>query len=420
MPGDEDIAKELHFRPPKSVLAPFRRVTYALLCFQVSISDIYAAVPKHLFHKSTVAGLYYYGRDISFICVAYKLGTMIEPFSMNLPEVYGFGPTITFIFRWLLWVTYWHWQGVIMAGLWTLAHEAGHGTLSDHNWVNHVIGYTSHTVYNDTETSDQKKTMSLEDDENYVPRTRSDFGLPPAGQAHITDYHDIFEETPIYALLRLVLMQAVGLQAYLMVNALGSPKYPAGTNVSTRTKWNHGFGYWPGSHGLLLVQFGSHFGFEALLKLYFIPYMVSDHGFPFSLQPILFYPGIVALTFLHHSDPTIPHYRRQEWSFFRGAMSTVDRPLLGWAGRFFLKNVSHDHIAHHLFSSIPFYNQPKVTEHIKPVLKNQYNYDSTNTFRALYRSFTQCIFIEDEGDIVFYKNKHGEAARVLHADNDAS
>jgi hypothetical protein len=33
-----------------------------------------------------------------------------------------------------------------MAGLWTLAHEAGHGTLSDYNWVNHVIGYTLHTV----------------------------------------------------------------------------------------------------------------------------------------------------------------------------------------------------------------------------------------------------------------------------------
>ena len=32
-------------------------------------------------------------------------------------------------------------------------------------------------------------------------------------------------------------------------------------------------------------------------------------------------------------------------------------------------------------------------------------------FYALYRSFTQCLFIEDEGDIVFYKNKHGIAAR---------
>jgi len=33
------------------------------------------------------------------------------------------------------------------------------------------------------------------------------------------------------------------------------------------------------------------------------------------------------------------------------------------------------------------------------------------SFYALYRSFTQCIFVEDEGDIVFYKNKQGEAQR---------
>ena len=36
-----------------------------------------------------------------------------------------------------------------------------------------------------------------------------------------------------------------------------------------------------------------------------------------------------------------------------------------------------------------------------------------NSFRALYRTFTQCCFIEDDGDIVFYKNKEGKAARVL-------
>ncbi|KAF8635096.1 hypothetical protein AX15_000536 [Amanita polypyramis BW_CC] len=122
------------------------------------------------------------------------------------------------------------------------------------------------------------------------------------------------------------------------------------------------------------------------------------------------------LTYLHHSDPSIPHYRRKEWTFLRGALSTVDRPLLGWVGRFFFHNVSHDHIAHHLFSTIPFYNQPQVTEAIKKVLKEDYNYDSTNSFRALHRTFTQCYFIEDEGDIVFYKDGYGQSARVLAED----
>ncbi|KAJ7650203.1 delta-12 fatty acid desaturase [Roridomyces roridus] len=379
---------------------------------QVAISEIHAAVPKELFRKSTVKGIYYYARDILFILVAFRLGSMIDSdrFSQGFPGLYGT------ILRWSLWAAYWHWQGVFMAGLWTLAHEAGHGTLSDYNWVNDWIGFTSHTfllvpyyAWRSTHRAHHKKTMSIEDDENYVPRTRSDFGLPPASQARLHDYHEILEETPIYTLLRLVVMQAIGLQAYLTVNALGSRKYPPGTNhfhpSSPLFKAHERRGIVISDIGLsfmlyILVAFGIRFGGAALFKLYFVPWMWTNHW-------------IVALTYLHHSDPTIPHYRKAEWSYLRGAVATVDRPLLGWAGRFFLKNVSHDHIAHHLFSSIPFYNQPTVTEHLKPVLKNHYNYDSTNTFRALYRNFSECVFIEDDGDVVFFKNKDGQAARIL-------
>lgn len=77
----------------------------------------------------------------------------------------------------------------------------------------------------------QKATMSMERDENYVPRTRMDYKLPPASSAHVTDYHEIFEETPIYTLVRMLLMQALGMQFYLAKNSLGSPMYPDGANV---------------------------------------------------------------------------------------------------------------------------------------------------------------------------------------------
>ncbi len=77
----------------------------------------------------------------------------------------------------------------------------------------------------------QKATSSIERDENYVPRTRTDYGLPPAHKAQTRDYHEIFEETPIYTLLRMLAMQALGWQFYLFTNAMGSPSYPKGTNV---------------------------------------------------------------------------------------------------------------------------------------------------------------------------------------------
>ena len=40
----------------------------------------------------------------------------------------------------------------------------------------------------------------------------------------------------------------------------------------------------------------------------------------------------------------------------------------------------------------------------------------------MYRTFTQCKFVEDEGDIVFFKNAHGLATTkgVMGSDGDAS
>lgn len=46
------------------------------------------------------------------------------------------------------------------------------------------------------------------------------------------------------------------------------------------------------------------------------------------------------ITYLHHTDPEMPHYRNKEWNFQRGAAATVDRDFLGWQGRFFLHDGS--------------------------------------------------------------------------------
>ena len=79
--------------------------------------------------------------------------------------------------------------------------------------------------------------MSIERDENYVPRTRTDYGLPPESTATFSDYHHVFEETPIYTLFRMIFMQLLGWQCYLLANTMGSPMYPSGTNVGSINIW---------------------------------------------------------------------------------------------------------------------------------------------------------------------------------------
>ena len=62
----------------------------------------------------------------------------------------------------------------------------------------------------------------------------------------------------------------------------------------------------------------------------------------------------IMITYLHHTDPELPHYRQPEWNFQRGAAATVDRNFLGWMGRFFLHDVAHYHVIHHFFPKMPF------------------------------------------------------------------
>lgn len=245
----------------------------------------------------------------------------------------------------------------------------------------------------------------MERDENYVPYTRSEYNLPEEKKATKFDYAEVFEETPLFTLVRMFIMQGFGWWIYLTKNTMGSKMYPPGTNhfnpQSPLFKDHQRKSIALSNIGLtVMASILTYVGPTLVAKYYLIPYLLTNHW-------------IVMFTYLHHSDPTIPHYRRTEWSFLRGAAATVDRPLLGWMGRFFFHNISHDHVAHHFFIKAPFWNGPEITKAIRTVLKDDYNYDSTPTFYALYRSFTQCLFIEEEGDIIFYKNKDGVALREL-------
>ncbi|KAJ7628802.1 fatty acid desaturase-domain-containing protein [Roridomyces roridus] len=391
----------------------------------LTISQIRKAIPAELHKKSTAWGLWILVRHVLCVSLFYYLGTKID--SVATPAIAASlhcGPTTTSVIRWSLWVTYWFWQGVGMAGLWCYGHEAGHGTISDHDWLNQTLGYLTQTclltpyfAWRSTHRAHHKAVGSMERDENYVPALRSDLKLKSEdGKQAGLDYHEVFEDTPIYTLGMMLVMQILGLQLYFVANTMGSPSYPKGTNhfspTSALFKRNERLAIVASDAGLLsmlylLWGYTERFGLAAMLKMYFVPYLLCNHW-------------IVLITFLHHCDPTLPHYRKAAWTFVRGAIGTVDRPIMGWIGRFFFLNVSHDHVAHHLFSSIPFYNQPQVTEHLKRVLGEHYNYDPTPCFRALYRSFTECAFVEDEGDIIFYKNMKGESVRFLQADDSKS
>lgn len=70
------------------------------------------------------------------------------------------------------------------------------------------------------------------------------------------------------------------------------------------------------------------YGALNVFMFYGVPWVVVHHW-------------IVMITYLHHTDPILPHFRDGVWNFQRGATATIDRDFLGWQGRFFLYDGEH-------------------------------------------------------------------------------
>lgn len=107
---------------------------------------------------------------------------------------------------------------------------------------------------------------------------------------------------------------------------------------------------------------------------------------------------VVAITYLHHNHPDVPHYSGAAWSFTKGALGTVDRSF-GFIGRHFFHNIIEHHVIHHLFPTIPFYHAAKATAAIRPLLGPTYRSQKEDSFLlSLWNTFRQCQSVEEAGN----------------------
>ncbi|CCM04524.1 uncharacterized protein FIBRA_06705 [Fibroporia radiculosa] len=330
--------------------------------------------------------------------------------------------------RRVAWLVYWWFQGLTFTGVWVVGHECGHGAFSPNRRICDIIGFITHTLlwtpyfsWQISHHRHHRNHASMERDEVYVPKTRSDLGIPKEGHGAI-DYEEYLGDTPIYTLFMLLRQQIFAFPAYLLFNVSGQKGYPKWTNHFDRKA------SFFGSAGVLTSQFAadsilftkrqrnvvliSNAGIMAMLwivsqsvqrwgaltviKFYGIPWLLVSHWF-------------IMITYLHHTDTELPHYRNAQWNFQRGAAATVDRDFLGWQGRFFLHDVAHFHVIHHFFPMMPFYNGPEATKYLKEFIGEHYRLSNKPVFKALWDTYNECQFVEDEGDIVFYRNRKGQA-----------
>ena len=291
---------------------------------------------------------------------------------------------------------YWYAQGSVLTGVWVLAHECGHQGFSDSELANNIVGTICHSLllvpyhsWRITHGLHHNNTGSCENDEVFAPATRKDWA------------NEMLRETPIAQLWGIFLMLTVGwMPGYLVWNFSGPSKY-RGKNAN---HFSPSATFFTAEQYNLIVQsdiaffmavgllgYCIHvFGFLAVLKFYLIPYVITNYH-------------LVLITFLQHTDVYMPHFRGEEWEWLRGALCTVDRsfgPLLDHT----FHHITDTHVCHHLFSKMPFYHAQEATEAMREVLGPYYLKDDTPIATALYRAFSNCLFVEDEGGIVFYKN----------------
>ncbi|KAF9138219.1 Fatty acid oxidation complex subunit alpha [Mortierella sp. GBA39] len=360
---------------------------------EFTIKEIRECIPAHCFERSGFRGLCHVAIDLTWASLLFLAATQIDKFENPL-------------IRYLAWPVYWVMQGIVCTGIWVLAHECGHQSFSTSKTLNNAVGWVLHSLllvpyhsWRISHSKHHKATGHLNRDQVFVPKTRTQVGLPAKKENVVEEDEAVHldEEAPIVTLFWMLVQFLFGWPAYLAVNASGQDY----------GQWTSHFHTWSpifearnftdvifSDLGVLvtlgaLVYASLQTSLLAVTKYYIVPYLFVNFW-------------LVLITFLQHTDPKLPHYRENAWNFQRGALCTVDRSFGKFLDHMF-HGIVHTHVAHHLFSQMPFYHAEEATACLKKLLGQHYIYDDTPIALATWRSFRECRFVEDEGDVVFFK-----------------
>ncbi|KAG0327896.1 linoleoyl-CoA desaturase activity protein [Podila horticola] len=362
-----------------------------------TIKEIREAIPAHLFVRNTIKSIMYLLKDVATVASLVYCANFID----TLPSL---------ALRIPAWIAYSIVQGTVMVGPFALAHECGHGAFSDNRTINTVIGWVIDSAYlvpyhafQISHSKHHKGTSSMTKDTDYVPLTRSKRNVPAMTldeDAGSNDHHDsIFADTPLYNLSSLIPFLLTGWPMYVLINIHGymPPKWvvPQFQPVPFKHEPHQRQGIVYSNCGVVLMattllSLSAVYGARIVFLLYVAPYLVMN-------------VWLVCLTYLQHTDPKVPHFRDQAWNFQRGAACTVDRSF-GAVVNHLHHHIGATHQCHHMFTQMPFYNAVEATKYLKEKLGKYYIYDETPIVQALLRNWRECKFVEDEGDVVFYKS----------------
>lgn len=314
-------------------------------------SELKAVIPEHCFERSASTGFAYIVRDTIILAVTQQLFSYAG-LSAQLPTtVWGY-PV------WLLgWFTYAIVQGGFCGGLWVIGHECGHGAFSPHAWLNDLVGWVLHSAFlvpyfswQFSHAKHHRRTNDLIEGETHIPELFDDKWCEIRYKAfQVLGYHGFAVADVLAHLLIFFPLYFVGLISLGRKDANGDPVEPG-------TWMDH---YRPTSRlfpskmrvkvalsdlGIAIALFVAYqythvYGFFSVFMWYGLPTISMNHVF------------LVAITWMQHTHPSIPHFGESDWTWIKGAIvGTVDRP--DQVIDFFAHNIGSTHVCHHLFHEV--------------------------------------------------------------------
>ncbi|KAJ8115994.1 hypothetical protein OPT61_g2481 [Boeremia exigua] len=368
------------------------------------------AIPAKCFERSMLRSFSYVVRDLiivsSLFYSAVCLSRLDAPLFVTVP----------------LWALYSFVQGCFFTGLWILAHDCGHDSFSANLTVNAITGWVLHSIcmvpffsWKFSHARHHRYHNHMEKDTVFVPHRKTELETrtrEPTVLEKIMDH--AAADTPLIQVGALIFHQVLGWPAYILVNAGAGVKSLVRSDRATASRYKQShldptaLTFTPSEApfvalsnlGLAIMLGGMYLASKSVggwtvVLAYGLPYLWMNHW-------------IVAITYLHHTHPDAPHYEAEEWSFIKGAASTVDREF-GFIGRHIFHGIIEYHVVHHMFPRIPFYHAEEATWAIAPLLGERYIQQKTNFFGDLWEAFTTCRYVEpgtgaQAGGLVWAKN----------------
>eukprot|EP01013_Petalomonas_cantuscygni_P014960 TRINITY_DN3066_c0_g1_i1.p1 TRINITY_DN3066_c0_g1~~TRINITY_DN3066_c0_g1_i1.p1 ORF type:complete len:438 (+),score=86.43 TRINITY_DN3066_c0_g1_i1:131-1444(+) len=378
-----------------------------------SLKELKSAVPNHCFTKSYVRPLLWLLHDLSLygLCMAFGWCVMLGhglPASVTGASFVNAAAALLspWLNNFIGWVVFAAVTGTVGTGLWVLAHEAGHHALTPSHTLNNFIGYVVHQwllvpyfAWQYSHGVHHRRTNHLDDGETHVPSTIDDVVGDSTLQYRMWMYQHLPQWLNLGALTTIFLI--VGWPVYVVFHTTGSAaRRLAGANHFDWSDKNPLFpSTWRSrvrlsSLGVICMVLAVatsmyYLGVMTVMKMYVCPLLITNCW-------------LIGYTFVHHTHERLPHMQEGAWDWLKGALCTVDCDY-GAVFDYIHHDIGRTHLAHHLFSEMPFHHQREATVAIRSFLDSKgvghlYTFNPT-PFRTLVRGQVDLFYAAGDGPV---------------------